>query len=143
MKADTTPVSLYDASQLTCTSEPGKHRVVGSQISALYKWWPTLFNIYNKSFRDTRQIYLYSTMASQVISPKALAHVVLRTSPDKLKEMREFYLQLLGAKVSYENDWACFMTYDFEHHRIAVIAMPGIETKRIAASPGLEVNDGS
>jgi catechol-2,3-dioxygenase len=57
--------------------------------------------------------------------------------------MREFYLQLLGAKVSYENDWACFMTYDFEHHRIAVIAMPGIETKRIAASPGLEVNDGS
>jgi catechol-2,3-dioxygenase len=102
-----------------------------------------LFNIYNKSFRDTRQIYLYSTMASQVISPKTLAHVVLRTSPDKLKEMREFYLQLLGAKVSYENDWACFMTYDFEHHRIAVIAMPGIETKRIAASPGLEVNDGS
>lgn len=79
-------------------------------------------------------------MAPHVTSPKALAHVVLRTSPDKLKEMREFYLKLLGAKVSYENEWACFMTYDFEHHRIAVIAMPGIETKKIASSPGLEVH---
>lgn len=71
----------------------------------------------------------------KVISPVKLAHVVLRTS--NLVRMRDFYLTFLGATVTYQNKSACFLTYDDEHHRIAIIEVP--ETKpKVVHSCGLE-----
>src|SRR5688572_8774571 len=51
-------------------------------------------------------------------SPTKLAHVVLFTS--RLAEMRDWYLNVLDARIVHENPAAVFMTYDEEHHRIAL-----------------------
>ena len=51
-------------------------------------------------------------------SPIKLAHVVLRTG--QLGPMRDWYLMALEAHVVFENDFLVFLTYDDEHHRIAL-----------------------
>ncbi|RFU79240.1 glyoxalase bleomycin resistance dioxygenase [Trichoderma arundinaceum] len=59
------------------------------------------------------------TKKSSQIPPSRLAHVVLRTS--NLKEMSPFYKTFLGGEAQVENDQVCFITYDDEHHRIALV----------------------
>ncbi|KAI1114961.1 Glyoxalase/Bleomycin resistance protein/Dihydroxybiphenyl dioxygenase [Nemania sp. NC0429] len=65
--------------------------------------------------------------SSKVLSPKSMAHVVLRT-PD-LKTMSTFYKTFLGAHASWENEKMTFLTYDEEHHRIAILGVPGLAEK--------------
>lgn len=55
------------------------------------------------------------------IKPK-LAHVVLQTN--QLQAMRAFYLTLLEAEVVHENTMLCFITFDDEHHRVALFQPP-------------------
>jgi catechol 2,3-dioxygenase-like lactoylglutathione lyase family enzyme len=70
-------------------------------------------------------------------SPAKLGHVVLRTG--NLGKLKNWYLTVLGGKVSYENDMVCFMTYDDEHHRVGIVQMPGISNEAPAVPlPGLE-----
>ncbi|KIX96547.1 uncharacterized protein Z520_07813 [Fonsecaea multimorphosa CBS 102226] len=70
-----------------------------------------------------------------VISPWKLAHVVLRTR--RFKEMTDFYKKFLGAAVEFENERACFLKYDEEHHRLGILALDGLlDSGRTA--PGLE-----
>jgi catechol-2,3-dioxygenase len=64
---------------------------------------------------------------ARVISPVKLSHAVLRTT--RLKEMVEWYKTVLNAEALYENDFLAFMTYDEEHHRIALAAVPGLVEK--------------
>ncbi|KAH8812870.1 Glyoxalase/Bleomycin resistance protein/Dihydroxybiphenyl dioxygenase [Xylogone sp. PMI_703] len=74
---------------------------------------------------------------TKVISPKKLAHVVLRTG--RFKEMVSFYKTFLGAEAAYENDFLSFLAYDGEHHRIAIVDIPGIDTgPKRREFPGLE-----
>ena len=69
------------------------------------------------------------------MSPAKLAHVVLRTR--NLEEMKVFYQKFLGAEVEFENEVACFLRYDDEHHRIGILKFEGLsESGRTA--PGLE-----
>ena len=63
----------------------------------------------------------------KVLSPSKLAHVVLTTN--KLDRMKRFYVQFLGGTVVHENDYLCFITYDDEHHRIALVSTPGTKDK--------------
>lgn len=65
--------------------------------------------------------------AAKVLSPVKLAHVVLRTN--QLKAMVDYYKTFLGAEAMYENDVLAFLTYDEEHHRIAIVQMPGTKNK--------------
>lgn len=58
----------------------------------------------------------------QVVPPVKLAHFVLRTP--NFHAMRDWYQSVLGAKSAFENDFLCFMTYDDEHHRVALINTP-------------------
>ena len=60
-------------------------------------------------------------------SPARLSHAVLRTA--RLKEMIEWYKTVLGAQVLYGNEFIAFLTYDDEHHRIALAALPGLVEK--------------
>jgi catechol-2,3-dioxygenase len=53
-----------------------------------------------------------------MVSPVKLAHVVLWTK--RVPQMRDWYVKVLDARVVYENPAAAFMTYDEEHHRVAV-----------------------
>lgn len=60
-----------------------------------------------------------------MVSPAKLAHVVLRTQ--HLKEMREWYVTVLDGKVMHEDPASAFITYDDEHHRIALANMGDLE----------------
>lgn len=60
------------------------------------------------------------------ISPAKLAHFVVRTAPERFEEMVEWYRDLLEAELVFKNPFSCFMTYDDEHHRVGVIAIPGL-----------------
>jgi catechol 2,3-dioxygenase-like lactoylglutathione lyase family enzyme len=74
---------------------------------------------------------------SRVLSPKSLAHVVLRTN--KYDKMVQFYEDFLGSHVVYKNEQIAFLAYDEEHHRLALVAMPGIKDKDQAPkTTGLE-----
>ena len=60
-------------------------------------------------------------MTAQLPRPR-FAHVVLQTN--RLAEMRDWYCTVLGAHVVYENPGMCFVTFDEEHHRLALVASP-------------------
>lgn len=59
-----------------------------------------------------------------MVSPAKLAHVVLRTS--KFREILDWYQYVLNATPAFENEHIAFLTYDDEHHRIAVINIPDL-----------------
>jgi catechol-2,3-dioxygenase len=49
----------------------------------------------------------------------AFAHVVFRTS--QMQAMKQWYCDLLHARVIYEGHGLCFLSYDSEHHRVALL----------------------
>lgn len=53
------------------------------------------------------------------LSPTKLAHVVLRTRSN-YHQMIEWYREVLNAKLIYGSDRISFISYDDEHHRIAI-----------------------
>src|SRR5262245_39885942 len=53
---------------------------------------------------------------------KRLAHIVLQTG--QLGVLRDWYLKVLDAHVVYQNEFASFMTFDEEHHRLALVQLP-------------------
>jgi len=59
-----------------------------------------------------------------ITPPIKLAHVVLRTS--RLAEMVAWYKAALGAHAVFENALLAFLTYDAEHHRIAILNVPNL-----------------
>ena len=61
------------------------------------------------------------------ISPTKLAHIVYKTS--NYEEMVSWYKTVLEAEVMAASPFITFLTYDDEHHRIAIAAMPGLEAK--------------
>ncbi|KIW45779.1 uncharacterized protein PV06_04135 [Exophiala oligosperma] len=77
----------------------------------------------------------FDTPADKVMPPASLAHVVLRTA--QFPEMNEFYKTFLGAYAVYERENLSFLTYDEEHHRIALFQVPGT-TPKVKKSSGLE-----
>ena len=60
------------------------------------------------------------------IAPKKLAHVVLRTKEGRVQKILDWYKTVLEGEAMYENPAIGFVTYDNEHHRIAVLALPGV-----------------
>jgi catechol 2,3-dioxygenase-like lactoylglutathione lyase family enzyme len=59
------------------------------------------------------------------VVPKQLAHIVRRTS--RLAELVAWYQTVLGAEVVHGDEMLVFLTYDDEHHRIAIAGIPGLE----------------
>lgn len=51
--------------------------------------------------------------------PIKLAHVVLRTN--QFQNLLEWYGSVFLTRTSYANDMVAFLTYDDEHHRIAIL----------------------
>ena len=76
-----------------------------------------------------------SSNRSKRIVPSKFAHAVLRTN--KFKEMVEWYQTVLHAEIVFENQMLAFMTYDDEHHRLAIAGFPGI-VDRAPHSAGLD-----
>ncbi|OAK61428.1 biphenyl 2,3-dioxygenase [Variovorax paradoxus] len=60
-------------------------------------------------------------------SPSRLAHIALRTN--RLGELIDWYCKVLGARISHASDKVAFLTYDDEHHRIALIGLQDYPVK--------------
>ncbi|MBI3215566.1 MAG: VOC family protein [Mycobacterium sp.] len=78
-----------------------------------------------KSARDTGVLVDPSDIEQQLPRPHApnrLAHIVFKTPrPD---EMAQWYTHTLDAVVVFRNKRVTFLTYDEEHHRIALVTVP-------------------
>ncbi len=72
---------------------------------------------------------------SKRIVPTKFAHAVLRTN--KFRQMVDWSKTVLFANVVFENEMLAFMTYDDEHHRLAIAGFPGI-VDRAPHSAGLD-----
>ncbi len=60
----------------------------------------------------------------EAISPTLFAHFVVRTS--NFEAMREWYRTVLNARIVHDDGRLCFLTYDDEHHRLALVNVPGL-----------------
>jgi len=70
---------------------------------------------------------------SDVIRPRSFAHVVYRTY--RFDEMLAWYVKVFGGKVQYKNPVIAFVTYDEEHHRVALINLGIIKGESQARAP--------
>src|SRR5260370_33885460 len=62
--------------------------------------------------------------AARPISPAKFAHFVLRTG--QFDKMAEWYTTVLAARTVFRDERLCFLSYDDEHHRLALIPIPGL-----------------
>ena len=58
------------------------------------------------------------------IAPSLFAHFVLRSS--NMPAMVDWYSTVLNMHVVKRNDFICFLTYDEEHHRLAIVNIAGL-----------------
>lgn len=57
-----------------------------------------------------------------IVSPTKLAHFVVRTS--QYEKVVNFYKTVLNATATFESDALAFLSYDSEHHRVAILNIP-------------------
>ena len=74
---------------------------------------------------QTLESRLQTAKKQAVVSPQRLAHVVLRSS--QFDALVAWYTTVLGAKVAFSDGNLAFLQYDEEHHRIAVLNIPGLK----------------
>lgn len=65
-------------------------------------------------------------------SPRKLAHLVLATR--HYEDAIRWWVLVLGAKVMYRNELLCFLSYDDEHHRLALVNTANFAPKRREAT---------
>ena len=58
------------------------------------------------------------------IAPYKMGHIAVRTS--HLDEMLAWYRKVLEAEIAFRNDDMGFITYDDEHHRLAIVKLPDL-----------------
>ena len=63
-------------------------------------------------------------LGSQAVSPDIFAHFVLRSS--NLPALRQWYRTVLNARIVHDDGTICFLTYDDEHHRLAIVNVAGL-----------------
>lgn len=67
------------------------------------------------------------------IRPKTFAHVVYRTY--RFQEMLDWYVKVFGGTVQYQSPVIAFVTYDEEHHRIALLNLGIVKGESQERSP--------
>ena len=78
----------------------------------------------NQTF-ETRPEIAVKQVTCAAISPTRLAHVVLRSA--QLGALVDWYATVLCATVAFSDGNLAFLSYDEEHHRIAVLNIPGLQ----------------
>ena len=68
-------------------------------------------------------------------SPIKFAHVVLRTP--HFAQQLEWWTTVLEAEVRHSNDFLAFLSYDDEHHRVAIVSIPDLAEQNLK-SAGVE-----
>ncbi len=68
----------------------------------------------------------YKTAAERgMVAPFKFAHAAVKTS--RYADMIEWYKTLLNAEVMFHSPFVCCLTYDEEHHRIAIFNRPQLK----------------
>jgi hypothetical protein len=62
---------------------------------------------------------------SVMASPIKFAHIVLKTA--QYRVMVDWWAEFLEGKVRFGNDFLSFISYDDEHHRIAIAGLPHLQ----------------
>jgi catechol-2,3-dioxygenase len=65
------------------------------------------------------------TLDHKPIAPALFAHFVLRSA--NMQPMVDWYTTVLNMHVVKRNDFICFLTYDEEHHRLAIVNIAGLQ----------------
>lgn len=73
---------------------------------------------------DSTADNLKRPLGTQPISPAIFAHFVVRTS--NYDAMRRWYETVLNARTVFDDGRICFLTYDEEHHRLAIVNVPDL-----------------
>ena len=73
--------------------------------------------------------------AETVVKPVKFAHFVLRVR--NLEESISWYETLLGMEMVHRGERIAFMSYDDEHHRLA-LAETAVESEIVPGAPGLD-----
>jgi catechol-2,3-dioxygenase len=58
-------------------------------------------------------------------APPRIAHFVIRTN--RFAEMRDWYVVFFQAQILFDDGRAAFLTFDEEHHRLALINEPSLQ----------------
>ena len=74
---------------------------------------------------DSTADNLRRPLATKAISPAIFAHFVVRTS--NYDAMRRWYETVLNARTVFDDGRICFLTYDEEHHRLAIVNVPDLQ----------------
>ncbi|MGD9944378.1 MAG: VOC family protein [Burkholderiaceae bacterium] len=61
------------------------------------------------------------------VAPAMFAHMVLQTA--RFEQMKHWYCLVLSAHVVHEGHGLCFLTYDDEHHRVALRHVPELAAR--------------
>ncbi len=69
-----------------------------------------------------------SSLAKKRVVPAQIAHFVIYTS--QYAELTAWYKVVLGATATYEDDKLAFLSYDEEHHRVAIASVPNLARQR-------------
>lgn len=70
---------------------------------------------------------------TNTIRPKSFAHVVYRTY--RFEQMLQWYVTVFGGEVQYQSPVIAFVTYDEEHHRVALLNLGIIKGESQACVP--------
>src|SRR3546814_17410271 len=63
------------------------------------------------------------------VVPTHMAHFVVKTA--QYEKMIDWYLTFFDGEVVFSNEIATFLTFDQEHHRVAIVNMPRSEESRV------------
>ena len=69
----------------------------------------------------------FDAKGDSVLRPSKLAHVVFRTS--NFPAMVKYWKTFLGGHAQFESSGLSFITYDDEHHRVAIAEIPHLGDK--------------
>lgn len=100
-------------------------------LHSFYQHWTTTTKYLSRQ-PFTNMVVATAPIPSKVKSPSKLAHVVLQTT--QLEKMVSYWETFLGAEVVFNNGHLAFMSYDDEHHRIAIAQAPGVGSRDPMAS---------
>jgi catechol-2,3-dioxygenase len=67
----------------------------------------------------------YDTPGQKILKSQYLAHIVLKTTAENFCKMVKFYTTFVHISITFKNNIISFLTYDDEHHRIAIGIFPG------------------